>query len=120
MRKFAKIKIIVITLGIFLVFSIIINVDIKYNDEYINGNEHKLKNAGHWEIGPIEIDDDDPTKNWSLIEATYDWCSGSGTWNDPFKIENTTINGLSTGSCIEIHSGIIGTRYYACKSGSSH
>ena len=36
---------------------------------------------------PIIIDDTDPTRNWSFCETNYDWCSGSGTWNDPYLIE---------------------------------
>jgi len=74
----------------------------KNNGHLESDDISSLEKAAFWEIGPIEIDDDNPTKNWSLIKATYDWCSGSGNWNDPFKIENVTINGLSTGSCIEI------------------
>jgi parallel beta-helix repeat protein len=32
----------------------------------------------------------------------FDWCSGSGTWNDPYLIENVYIDGLNTTSCIRI------------------
>jgi parallel beta-helix repeat protein len=34
--------------------------------------------------------------------ALYHWCSGSGTWNDPFIIEGITINGQNSGSCLVI------------------
>ncbi len=107
MRKFIKIKPIIITFGMIFVFSSLFNSNFCYYHEINYGDlettiQPRLKRAGFWEIGPIEIDDDDLSKNWLITAATYDWCSGSGTWNDPFKIENTTINGLSTGSCIEI------------------
>ncbi|MFX1571535.1 MAG: NosD domain-containing protein [Promethearchaeota archaeon] len=57
--------------------------------------------AGGKEIGPIEIDDDDPLKNWSKA-SMYDWCSGNGTWNDPYIIENVKIDGLNNHNCIRI------------------
>ncbi len=55
--------------------------------------EQKLKKAGYWELSPIFIDDDNPAYNWSITAATYDWCRGSGTWSDPYIIENITIDG---------------------------
>ncbi|MFW9937027.1 MAG: right-handed parallel beta-helix repeat-containing protein [Candidatus Thorarchaeota archaeon] len=30
--------------------------------------------------------------NWTETNSTYDWCNGSGTLNDPFIIENVTID----------------------------
>jgi parallel beta-helix repeat protein len=62
----------------------------------------ELKLTGYWEIGPIEIDDDDPTKNWLITAATYDWCSGSGSWNDPFILENITIDTQFSSTAITI------------------
>jgi parallel beta-helix repeat protein len=32
-----------------------------------------------------------------------DWCSGSGTLNDPYVIENLFIDGKNQSNCIEIH-----------------
>lgn len=51
---------------------------------------------------PILIDEEDPTRNWSYTVVTYDWCTGNGKLNDPYVIENITINGENSGSCIEI------------------
>jgi len=51
---------------------------------------------------PILIDEEDPTRNWSYTAVTYDWCTGNGKLNDPYVIENITINGENSGSCIEI------------------
>ena len=70
-----------------------------YKDTKIN-----LKNAGYWDLtgSLIDIDDSNPTKNWSYTASTYDWCSGSGTWNDPYQIENVTIDGQETVSCLTI------------------
>lgn len=62
-----------------------------------------VKIAGFWELSEIYIEDDDPLKNWAITAATEPWCSGSGTWIDPFIIENVTINGQNSGSCITIY-----------------
>ncbi len=43
-------------------------------------------------IGPITIDDTDPSKNWSKTANDYGWCSGSGKWQDPYIIKNITVN----------------------------
>ncbi|MBY8986149.1 MAG: right-handed parallel beta-helix repeat-containing protein [Candidatus Lokiarchaeota archaeon] len=69
--------------------------NVKYND---------LKRAEYWYLtgAPILIDDSDPLKSWAFTAATYEWCSGSGTWSDPYSIENTTIDGLSIGDCLVI------------------
>ncbi len=40
--------------------------------------------------------------NWSLTESTYPWCEGSGSWNDPYLIENITIDGMQVRPCIVI------------------
>ena len=62
-----------------------------------------IKKAGFWELSEIYIEDDDPLKNWAITAATEPWCSGSGIWSDPFIIENVTINGQNSGSCITIY-----------------
>jgi len=40
--------------------------------------------------------------NWSETVATYDWVTGSGTWGDPYLIEDITINAQGSGSGILI------------------
>jgi len=50
----------------------------------------------------VLIDDTDPARNWSYTALTYDWCTGKGELNDPYVIENITINGENSGNCIEI------------------
>jgi len=61
-----------------------------------------IKKAGFWEVSEIYIDDDDPLENWAITAATESWCAGAGTWNDPYVIENVTINGQNSGSCVRI------------------
>ncbi len=67
-------------------------------------NNLNLKGSGHWEItGRISIDDTDTgVSDWATINATYDWCNGAGTIDNPYVIENVTINAGNSGSCISI------------------
>jgi len=70
-------------------------------------NELKLKNpktSNSWDLSgsAILIDDANPDYSWSKISSENDWCTGSGTWNDPYIIEHVTIIGSSNQNCIEI------------------
>lgn len=57
------------------------------------------KASAYWDLTgtPIYIDN-----NWSLTESTYDWCTGGGTENDPYVIENVTLDAQDVGNCITI------------------
>lgn len=57
-----------------------------------------------WDLtgSPIVIDDTNPSKDWAFMASTYGWCSGSGTWNDPYLISSVKIDGQGTGGCITI------------------
>ena len=69
-----------------------------------NIKEDTLKTSNFWDLtgSPIFIDDNDPSKNWSYTASHYDWCSGSGSWIDPYIIENVTIDGQGSSKCIVI------------------
>jgi len=41
-------------------------------------------------------------KTWAEAAATEDWCSGTGTWDDPYIIENVYIDCQRNGSGISI------------------
>ncbi|MFX0059450.1 MAG: NosD domain-containing protein [Candidatus Heimdallarchaeota archaeon] len=56
---------------------------------------------------PIIIDDTDPTRNWSFCVVNYDWCSGSGTWNDPYVIEGLYFENVENDSLIIRHSDAV-------------
>ena len=58
-------------------------------------NEKTLRKAGFWNENQIFIDELDVLFNWSYINKTYDWCNGAGIWDDPYIIENVTINANS-------------------------
>jgi hypothetical protein len=51
----------------------------------------------------ILIDESDPNYNWSKTAADNPWCTGSGTWGDPYVIEGLYINAQGVGGCILIH-----------------
>ncbi|MFX1570725.1 MAG: NosD domain-containing protein [Promethearchaeota archaeon] len=53
-------------------------------------------------VNPIYIDDADPNYNWSKTALENTWCSGSGTWSDPYTIEDIVVNGNSISNCIDI------------------
>jgi len=101
MKKNLKIKTLTI-LGITAIFlaPYLNKIDIK-----ISSNESfNLKTAKSWNLtgSPILIDDLDPSRDWAYTESNFDWCSGTGTLGDPYVIENVTIDGQYSGSCIEI------------------
>jgi hypothetical protein len=98
-------------LGTIFAFPFLINANFSYfggyNYENLEvDNEPKLKRAGYWNLtgNPIYIDDlatGVGAHNWTWAE-TQPWCSGSGSWTEPYVIENVTIDGQSSDSCIEI------------------
>ena len=81
------------------------NYDI--NNEIINDNnqnEYKtiIETSGFWTPGIISIDDTDwGNTDWDTIDDNP-WCSGAGTWADPYIIENVSIDAQDSGSCILI------------------
>lgn len=94
--------------------TILININsnvIRLNDNGLleKNNEIKLKNSGYWNLtgSPIFIDDLNPNYNWSKIAAENDWCTGSGTMNDPYIIENILIEHLDEGYSISIQNSYV-------------
>lgn len=60
-------------------------------------NKESPKTSGFWNLPFIHVNN-----NWSDTASTYDWCTGSGSWSDPYIIENVTIDAGADGSCIII------------------
>jgi len=108
MRNKTKIKISIVVLGIVLAFLSINNYFIFKDQGENNGaleiqDEINLKNpkkSGDWNLQFIHIDG-----NWSHTVGNYTWCSGDGSWSNPYIIENVTIDASSspTGSGILIN-----------------
>ncbi len=63
--------------------------------------ETLIQNSFSWNLtgSPIIINYD---YNWSTTAAENDWCSGSGSWSDPYIIEDVLINSLDGEFCISI------------------
>ncbi|MFX0030094.1 MAG: NosD domain-containing protein, partial [Candidatus Hermodarchaeota archaeon] len=64
-------------------------------------NDH-LKKSGYWLIDHIEIDANNPLLTWEVINQTYEWCTGKGTIDDPFIIENVSVNAINYNTGISI------------------
>jgi parallel beta-helix repeat protein len=116
-------KIIVCTISVLIILiscSIIFLTPI--NNNYTNFNDKNildsLKVANYpTDISPINIDD-----NWTETEAFYDWCSGSGTYGDPFMIKDIKLNCKETSSGLSINNSdqnyfiIQNCTFYNCSS----
>ena len=100
---------ILITLGIIFALLPIINNVFNFNagnsdrstgfsDEITLDNENvRLSKIS----GPIYIDDDNPSFNWSIAKGAG-ICTGNGTYSEPYVIEDLVIDGGGSGSCIWI------------------
>ena len=108
MKKIVKLR------GLALIFSFtlalaIIMIELnmnKYDTTFISQNKDisVLNISSYWNLTgmPIDIDNSNPTNNWEYTALTYDWCTGSGIWSDPYIIEDVLIDGLGVGNCINI------------------
>ena len=99
MRNKDKLKIIIFVLGILFALSLTSNYNF-INDqgknegfkENRNGhNLKRLKESGYWSTNFIHVDG-----NWSHTVSNYSWCSGDGSWNNPYIIENVTIDAFTS------------------------
>jgi len=87
-------------------------VEIESNEVLFHENlveVKRIKTSGFWDLtgSPIYIDDSNPNFNWSKTAADNDWCSGSGTFSDPYVIENVTIDAQNTLNGIEIRNSYV-------------
>jgi len=71
-----------------------------------------IQSSGINFVNPIFINDTDSNYNWSKTAAENDWCSGSGSWSDPYVIQNITINGNNISNCINIQNSY---KYFTVK-----
>ncbi|MFX1258167.1 MAG: nitrous oxide reductase family maturation protein NosD [Promethearchaeota archaeon] len=107
MRQKTKIKIVLITLISFLIFLINARENFGYNLKTNRENfkykyESVFSHSEHTTILPIEIDDlGDGNYIWDDAKDET-WCSGSGTEDDPYIIQDLKIDGGDLGSCIKI------------------
>lgn len=74
---------------IFLIIGLVVPLSIKRNISFSDNQETiKLdpKRSGEYTEAFIHVDD-----NWSAT-TDKDWCSGEGSWSNPYIIENVTID----------------------------
>ncbi|MFW9879866.1 MAG: right-handed parallel beta-helix repeat-containing protein, partial [Candidatus Thorarchaeota archaeon] len=75
-------------------FLILLILFINYSNVETNVNLkvefEKTLTRQSWNLGDysILIDDSDPDHNWSKTSLENDWCSGEGTKENPYKIED--------------------------------
>ncbi|MEE9377332.1 MAG: right-handed parallel beta-helix repeat-containing protein [Candidatus Lokiarchaeia archaeon] len=123
MKKIVKRKtILLITFGILFTLSLSISNNLNYN----KGTRDKIADNENLKIsivsGPIHIDDNDPSINWSVAEAAG-ICTGKGTYSEPYVIEDLVIDGGGSGSGILIENSIVFFRIENCtvyNSGDPH
>jgi len=61
-----------------------------------------LQTSTSWVLNPFTIDELG-SGNYPWAQAALQpWCRGSGTWSDPYIIENVTINGGNSKDCLSI------------------
>jgi len=83
-----------------------------YHFNFKNIKVKKPLVSDHWVLTtPIVINGND---GWESTATTQQWCSGSGTWLDPYVIENVTINGLNSSNCILIQDSNVFFRIKNC------
>ncbi|MFX0136071.1 MAG: nitrous oxide reductase family maturation protein NosD [Candidatus Hodarchaeota archaeon] len=111
MKQKLKKKYFVLLLGLIVIASIFIDPNFDKSNEVNDNNfekttkerseENFLKTSGSWDLtgSPIYIEDDDPSYNWLITTATKPWCRYV---DGVYIIENVTIDGQNSGSCISI------------------
>lgn len=92
-----------IVFGSFQLYFNLNSKNLSANPESIQNHTFKqLKSSNSWILSPIVIDDTG-SGNYTWEKAVLQpWCSGSGTQNIPFIIENIFIDAGNIGNCITI------------------
>ena len=94
MKSNTKKIIILLVLGMGFVFLPNIKLDFDYGHK---SNVKIPKQSAGYTVSFIHVDG-----NWSATESIYSWCSGDGSWGNPYTIENVIID-APTGSGIFIN-----------------
>ena len=107
-KRFSIVFVLISCILLTPLFIQVIYCSFNMSEQEINDTNHEillLKSSQSFTLSNITIDDLDPTCNWENITAENDWCNGNGTKENPYIIENVTIDGsgLPPGnSCIII------------------
>jgi len=105
MKIKSKSQLMLMLLALFLIISIIpynnLNEYKSETDEIIDNNTNrenkKIKPSDSFVLSGININGNG---EWASTASVEQWCSGSGNWTHPYVIENVTIDGQGSGSCI--------------------
>ncbi len=106
MNKSPFILVLILILSINIILFLNSGYSILENDSRRNSSNNYnglLENSDYWDLSNIFINDSATglgAHNWTWA-VNQDWCNGSGAWDDPYVIENITINGL--GNLVPIH-----------------
>ncbi|MHA1499180.1 MAG: NosD domain-containing protein [Promethearchaeota archaeon] len=97
---------------IFTVLFLYLNISLlQPNIINLNSNrfEHKsdLNLSSYWILSPFSIDDNGGGDYTWIQARDEDWCSGSGTLNDPYVIENITIDAGGVGNALVIRDSVV-------------
>jgi len=76
--------------------------DIEYLNHYEITVLHRPSNYWNLTGTSIFIDDTNPNFNWTKTTQENDWCSGNGSVNDPYIIQNVLITGGTASDFIVI------------------
>lgn len=104
-RKY-RIYLLILLLLVLPLFSPLLNL--KVNEKFLlnDGQDKKgtPKSSGFWDMGPLHIKDSPgPGGDYTWAEAVLqDWCSGDGSLNTPYLLENITIDAGGSDSGITI------------------
>ncbi|MFX1325434.1 MAG: nitrous oxide reductase family maturation protein NosD, partial [Promethearchaeota archaeon] len=88
------------------IFFVLIGVENNREKEVLNKTFENLESSQKLNLTgtPIYINGN---SGWASTASSEEWCSGSGTFINPYIIENVIIDGQNSGSCIEIwHSNV--------------
>ncbi|MDX1798599.1 MAG: NosD domain-containing protein, partial [Candidatus Lokiarchaeia archaeon] len=69
-----------------------LNNDSNNIENQIEDLPNYLRESGYWIVDYIEIDQTNSSKTWEVINQTYPWCNGEGTVDNPYIIENVSVN----------------------------
>ncbi|UCG00660.1 MAG: right-handed parallel beta-helix repeat-containing protein [Candidatus Heimdallarchaeota archaeon] len=97
---FLSLTLLMLVLSSLVIFSDNFTLD---NTLGITDRVHTIREP-FWDLTgtPIIIDDAFPDYSWDTTATLNQWCSGSGTWDDPFILENILMNGSEASRCITI------------------
>ena len=99
-------------LSVLLLILVAAKIPLSFDDNFETVKLDGVQTSSINLVNPIFINDTDPNYNWSKTAAENEWCSGSGSWSDPYVIQNITINGNNVSNCIDIQNS---NKYFTVK-----